>query len=530
MKEGALWKTVDFPGGKKSLRVLAALDLYKQKKCLIISSGGRGKLPAGAPLVCEVIKSEFIASGVPAQDIILEACSYDTLDQLLEIRRILLKYKPESATIISNQWHLPRVKAMMEVHPLLNQIKSVKFLSAEEIIHQTELENIPQEELDGEKQVREGNYNYGFNVCGRKVGQGSPVFVVAEISGNHYQNYDEAVKLVKAAAEAGADAVKFQTYTPDTMTINSNKQWFRVGGEDNPENWQGKTLYQLYQENYTPWGWLPKLKKLVEDLGLVFFSTPFDETAVDFLEGLGTPCYKIASYEITDIPLLKKVGETGKPVIISVGFVDLREIELAVETLKQSGAFKIALLHCLTNYSEGVQKEQAYLGTIADLAERFKLISGFSDNNAGIEVPVAAVESGACIIEKHLILDRKLGGADAGFSLEPREFKEMVRKIRLLTPTLSSQRRGRKGEEGRIHYGPANAQEEYNKRFRRSIFAVKDIKNGEKLTRDNIRVIRPAFGLEPKYYQEVLGKTARLNIEKGTPLSWELLDWQNLRM
>ncbi len=360
-----------------------------------------------------------------------------------------------------------------------------------------------------------------LKIKNRTIGPGWTVFVVAELSGNHLQDYERAEKLVYAAAEAGVDAVKLQTYTADTMTIDSDKEWFLVGGKANPKEWQGQTLYELYQKANTPWEWHPKLQKLVTDLGLIFFSTPFDETAVDFLEKLEVPCYKIASYEATDIPFLKKVGATGKPVIMSVGFASQNEIELAVKTLRESGCEQLALLHCLTSYGSTPDLENTNLETIKDLATRFGVIAGFSDNNAGVELPVKAVMAGAQIVEKHLILSRNEGGPDAQFSLEPREFKEMVSKIRELN--------GKKLDEtdrawGKVHYGPVNIAEEYNKRFRRSIFVVKDIKRGEKFSPENIRVIRPAFGLEPKYYEEVLGKSAARDIEFGTPLSREMIE------
>src|SRR3989344_893705 len=264
----------------------------------------------------------------------------------------------------------------------------------------------------------------------RKIGQGQPTFVVAELSANHLQDYDRAVKLIHAAAEAGADAVKLQTYTADTMTIDSDKKWFVVGGKDNPKDWQGQTLYQLYEKASTPWDWHPRLQKLAEDLGLVFFSTPFDGSAVDFLEGLNVPIYKIASYEVTDIPLLKKIGRTQKPVLMSVGFATLEEIELAVQPLHYSGAGQIAILHCLTSYGTAPQNHEANLANIRDLGLRFSSVVGFSDNNAGIELPLAAVRASALIIEKPLTLSRAEGGPDAQFSLEPSEMAEMIRQIR----------------------------------------------------------------------------------------------------
>lgn len=351
-----------------------------------------------------------------------------------------------------------------------------------------------------------------IRIKNRVIGEGNPCFVVAELSGNHHQKFDEAVKLIKAAANAGADAIKLQTYTPDTMTIESNKKWFIVGGKDNPDSWKSKTLYDLYKTAYTPWEWQPKLKKIAEELGLILFSTPFDETAVDFLEKMDVPCYKVASYEATDIPLLEKVAKTGKPVIISVGYANLSEIKEAIATLRKNGTRELAVLHCTTGYSDNPKSEDMNLRTILDIRERFHVVSGFSDNNAGIEIPVMAVAAGAAIVEKHFILKRSSGGPDASFSIEPDELKKMVEAIGGVEKSL-----------GKVHYGPVNQLEKYNRRWRRSIFASSDIKKGEEFTKKNIRVIRPHNGLRPKYLKEVLGKKATKNITKGTPLSWGLV-------
>lgn len=357
----------------------------------------------------------------------------------------------------------------------------------------------------------------------KKIGGNNPCFIVAELSGNHHHEYDEAVRLVKAAKEAGADAVKLQTYTPDTITLNSDQKWFRVGGEDNPRDWKGKTLYNLYQEAYTPWEWQPKLKKLADELGIILFSTPSDETAVDFLEGMHVPCYKIASYEATDFLLLRKVAKTEKPVIMSVGYASLEEIEFALKTLRKNGTKDIAVLHCVTGYAKQPNVPDMHLSNIIDLHRRFNITVGFSDNNAGIKIPIMAVVAGASIIEKHLILNRKEGGPDARFSLEPKELKEMVRRIREIE---SGKEEAMTIEDvlGRPHYGPANALEKYNKRFRRSLFSGKDIKKGELLTKENVKDIRPAFGLPTKYFDEVIGKHAAMDIPFATPLSWKMIE------
>lgn len=346
-----------------------------------------------------------------------------------------------------------------------------------------------------------------ITIAGRPVGAGEPTFVIVEVSANHNQKYEEAEAIVHAAKEAGADAVKLQTYTPDTMTIDSDKKWFHLSGEDTPELWKKENLYKLYGTACTPWEWQPKLKKLAEDLGLIFFSTPFDETAVDFLEEMDVPCYKIASYEATDIPLLKKIASTGKPVIMSIGFANLDEVEDAVATLRDNGTTELAILHCVTAYAADAEAAAMNLATIRDIEERFSVVAGFSDNNGGIEAPIAAVLAGASIIEKHVIMDRAAGGPDARFSLEPKELKEMVKGIREAEKLL-----------GKAHYGPINETEENYKNLRRSVFVVKDIKKGEAFSAENIRVIRPAYGLPPKEYESLLGQRAMRDLEHGDPL------------
>ncbi len=344
------------------------------------------------------------------------------------------------------------------------------------------------------------------------IGKGEPVFIVAEISCNHQQKLEQAMALIDAAAHAGADAVKFQTFTPDTITIDSHEKWFNVGGKDNPSSWKGKTFYELYKEAYMPWEWHAALKKKAEGLGLTFFSTPFDSTAVDFLEKLGVPCYKIASYECTDIPLLKKVASTGKPVIISIGFATLEEVELSISTLKKHGSGEIVVLHCTTSYDKAAISGATNLRTIPDLNSRFNVLSGFSDNMGGIDAPALAAAVGAVVIEKHLLLKHDGKILDDRFSLDTVEFKKMVEKIRWQEKTM-----------GNVHYGPNTEAEEYNKQFRRSLFAVKDISKGEAFNLENIRSIRPAYGLPPKHLEEILGKKASCAIKRGTPLSWEMV-------
>ncbi|MBI5728758.1 MAG: pseudaminic acid synthase [Candidatus Magasanikbacteria bacterium] len=352
-----------------------------------------------------------------------------------------------------------------------------------------------------------------MEINGRKIGANQPCFIVAEMSANHEQNFEKAVAIVKAAALAGVDAIKLQTYTPDTMTIDLRKKWFFVGGKDNPDSWQGKTFYDLYKTAYTPWEWHAPLQKIATDLGLVFFSAPFDPTAVDYLENLNVPLYKIASYECTDLVLLKKVAQTGKPIIMSVGFATLPEIELSVATLRENGAKDIAILHCVTSYADTTKPEESNLRTMLALRDHFKVVCGFSDNNAGVEIPILAAAMGGSIIEKHLVLESNKQELDSRFSLNKNDFKVMVERIRENERIM-----------GAVHFGPQNKAEEYNRQFRRSLFVVADIKKGEVFTSENIRSIRPAYGLETKYMDQAIGRKAVEAIERGTPLSWELIE------
>lgn len=345
-----------------------------------------------------------------------------------------------------------------------------------------------------------------IKINSRKIGTGHPVYIVAEISANHNQKFDQAVELIKAAKEAGADAVKFQTYTPDTMTIKSDRPEFRIGGGT---LWDGKTLYDLYAEAYTPWEWQAKLKEVAENLGLDFFSTAFDPTAVDFLEEMRVPVHKIASFEIVDIPLIEKMASIGKPLIISTGMATLGEIEEAVQAARNAGATQIALLKCTSAYPS--PPEEMNLRTIPHLAESFGVPVGLSDHTLGIAVPVAAVALGACIVEKHFTLSRDIPGPDSAFSLEPHEFKAMVEAIRTAEKAL-----------GKIHYG-VSEREARSRVFRRSLFVVKDMKVGEVFTEENIRSIRPGHGLHPRYLKDVLGRRATQDIPAGTPLTWSMV-------
>lgn len=340
----------------------------------------------------------------------------------------------------------------------------------------------------------------------RQIGAGSPTYIIAELSANHGQDFGQAARLVHAAKEAGADAVKLQTYTADTLTIRSDRPEFRVGGGT---LWDGRTLYDLYCEAYTPWDWQPRLKRLADEIGIDLFSTPFDPSAVAFLEAMNVPAYKVASFELVDLPLIEQIARTGKPMIISTGMATLAEIADAVETTRRAGVTEIALLKCSSAYP--APPEEINLRTIAHLSEAFGAVAGLSDHTLGIAVPVAAVAVGASIVEKHFTLSRATPGPDSAFSLEPDEFQAMVEAIRTAEKAL-----------GRIHYGLGN-KEEASRVFRRSLFVVQDMKAGDRFTRDNVRSIRPGHGLAPKYLADVLGRTATVDISRGTPLSWNLV-------
>ena len=336
--------------------------------------------------------------------------------------------------------------------------------------------------------------------------QSKPIFIIAELSANHGGSLEHAAKTIRAAAKAGANAVKLQTYTADTLTIDCDNQYFRIGGGT---VWDGKTLYNLYKEAYTPWEWHADLKKVAEECGLDFFSTPFDETAVDFLEELEVPCHKVASFELVDIPLLRKVGSTHKPVIMSTGMASEEEIHEAVETLRKAGCTDLTLLKCTSSYP--AEPKDANLLTIPDMAAKFGCPVGISDHTIGIAVPVAAVGLGICMIEKHFTLSRADGGPDSSFSLEPAEFTELVEAVRLAEQAL-----------GTICYGGTDS-ETKTKIFRRSLFAVKDIRAGELFTTENVRSIRPGYGMLPRELDRVLGSAAACDIIRGTPLSVQLI-------
>jgi len=341
----------------------------------------------------------------------------------------------------------------------------------------------------------------------RIINSKSNVFIVAELSANHLHNFENAVKLIKEAAKAGVDAVKLQTYTADTITIDCNNDYFKI---NQGTLWDNRNFYDLYKEAYTPWEWQPKLKKIAEEEGLICFSSPFDKTAVDFLEDMNVPAYKVASFEITDIPLIEYVASKGKPMILATGIATLSDIEEAVNACRRVGNNQIAILKCTSAYPAPL--EDMNLKTIPNIAETFGVISGLSDHTLGITVPIAAVSLGAKIIEKHFTLSRADGGPDAAFSLEPEELKAMVKAIRETEKAL-----------GKVSYNLTDKMKN-SREFSRSLFVVQDIKKGEAFTEKNLRSIRPGFGMHTKYYMNVMGKLAKSDIKKGTPMSWELLE------
>ncbi len=345
-----------------------------------------------------------------------------------------------------------------------------------------------------------------LQIAGRKIGPDEPPWIVAEMSANHGGQLRRAAGIIEAAAAAGADAVKLQTYTADEMTLDCDRPCFRIGGTA----WDGRTLYELYREAAMPRGWQPELKRLAESLGMVLFSTPFSLAAVDFLEELQVPAYKIASFELVDLPLLRRVAGTGKPVILSTGMATRAEIDEAVGTLRTAGCRQLALLKCTSVYPAAA--ERMNLRTIPRLAETFAVPVGLSDHSLDPAVPVAAVACGACIIEKHLTLSRADGGPDAAFSLQPDEFGAMVRMVRTAYDAL-----------GRSACGPDD-EEAVAARLRRSLFVVEDVAAGEPFTAENVRCIRPGDGLHPRELEAVLGRTARVNISRGTPLQWRQVE------
>ncbi|SHJ66985.1 pseudaminic acid synthase [Paramaledivibacter caminithermalis] len=337
------------------------------------------------------------------------------------------------------------------------------------------------------------------------IGDGRPVYIIAEMSANHGGDFNRAKEIIHAAKEAGADCIKVQTYTADTITIDCDKEYFQI----KKGTWAGENLYKLYQKAYTPWQWQAELKSEAERIGIDFLSTPFDKTAVDFLEDIGLEFYKIASFEVIDIPLIKYVASKGKPIIMSTGMATLKEIKEAVNVIKGQGNNNLCLLKCSSAYP--AIPDDMNLKTINNLKEIFNIPIGLSDHSMGFIGAVTAVALGAKVIEKHFCLSREIKTPDSSFSMEPDEFKEMVKNIRLAERAI-----------GKVNYD-ISPNEEVSRKHRKSIFIVKDIKKGEKFTEENIRVIRPAQGLLPKYYDDILGKYASMDIERGTPLDWDMI-------
>lgn len=347
-----------------------------------------------------------------------------------------------------------------------------------------------------------------IRIGGRIVGYGHPPLVIAEMSGNHNHSLERALEIVDAAADAGVHALKIQTYTADTMTIDIDEGEFLI---DDPKSlWKGMSLYKLYQQAYTPWEWHAPIFKRCTERGIIGFSTPFDESAVDFLEKLEVPAYKMASFENNHLPLIRKVASTGKPLFISTGMATEKELETAMSTMRAVGCDDIILLKCTSTYP--ASPENTNILTISDMRERFGVQVGLSDHTLGIGVAIASIALGAVVIEKHFTLRRAEGGVDAAFSMEPEEMRTLVTESEQAWRALGS-----------VSYGPTE-NEKASLIFRRSIYVVQDVKVGDLFTRENIRIIRPGLGLEPKCFETVLGKRAKADIKRGTPLSWDLVD------
>lgn len=344
-----------------------------------------------------------------------------------------------------------------------------------------------------------------INIGNREIGLGRPTYFIAEMSANHGQSFEQAVEIIKAAKDAGADAVKLQTYTPDTITLDCKTEYFQIKGNI----WEGRGLYELYGEAYTPWDWQPKLKEIGNELGLDVFSSPFDTTAVDFLERMDVPAYKIASFELVDIPLIRHAARTGKPMIMSIGMGTLAEIDEAVRAARGAGATDIALLCCTSAYP--APPEEMDLRTIPHLSQAFGVPVGLSDHSMELAIPVTAVALGACIIEKHLTLSRDIPSADSQFSLNPSEFADMVHAVRTAEKAL-----------GRVSY-ELTEREAASRTYRRSLFVAEDVKAGDLFTAENIRDVRPGHGLHTRHLDEIIGRRASCDIPKGTPLSWDFV-------
>ena len=344
-----------------------------------------------------------------------------------------------------------------------------------------------------------------IEIGGRRIGAGYPTYVVAEMSANHNSDYQQAADIIHAAKEAGADAVKLQTYTPDTLTLDADNEYFRIKGTI----WEGRTLHDLYGEAYMPWDWQPKLKAVADEVGIHLFSSPFDDTAIALLQEMDIPAFKVASFENIDLGLLRKIAGTGKPIIMSTGMATLAELDEAVRTIRESGGNELAILKCTSVYP--APPEEMNLQTIPHLADAFDVPVGLSDHTLGTVVPPAAVALGACIIEKHFTLSRSTPGPDSTFSLEPQELKTMIEAIRTVEKAL-----------GTVRYGPTE-HEEASLALRRSLFVVEDVAKGESFTPENVGSIRPGNGLHTRHLEDVLGKRATRAVPRGTPLSWDLV-------
>lgn len=351
---------------------------------------------------------------------------------------------------------------------------------------------------------------FKMKIGNRQIGEDEPCFIIAELSANHNGDLALAKETIKAAKRTGADAIKLQTYTPETITINCNNEYFQIDGGT---LWDGKTLFELYGEAYTPWEWHKPLFELAAQEDLICFSSPFDFSAVDLLEELGAPAYKIASFEIQDIPLIEYTASKGKPIIMSTGIANEQDIQLAVDTCRKAGNNDIILLKCTSSYPAPL--EIANLNTIGDMKSRFNVEVGFSDHTLGALAPVVATTLGAKVIEKHFILNKDIGGPDADFSLDEKEFTEMVNAVRNTEKLLGS-----------ISY-EVSEKVEKNRKFARSLFVVEDVRSGDIITMQNVRSIRPGYGLHPKYYNEILGKTFTNNVNKGEPLSLKMIEGYN---
>lgn len=333
----------------------------------------------------------------------------------------------------------------------------------------------------------------------------SRCLIVAEVSANHGQDFERAVEMIRCAKRSGADAVKFQAYTPDTLTINADNKYFQI---KHPQ-WGGQTLYELYKKAYTPWEWFKELKKIAEDTGIIFLCTAFDRASVDMLEELDICTHKIASFELVDLPLIEYAAKTRKPLIMSTGMADIDEIQEAVDTAKKSGAEEIILLKCVSSYP--AKPKEMNLSTIPDMKDRFKCPVGLSDHSLGIGASVCAVALGAAVIEKHFILSRGIKTPDSFFSIEPQELKELVENIRIAEKAL-----------GEVYYGLTD-EEKDNKVFRRSLFVVKDVAAGDEVDHHNVRSIRPGYGLHTRYINQIEGRVFKKDVVKGTPFGWDLI-------